>query len=124
MDRIQSKAARLSRLERLLYNAPQGLRVADLAERSGVDRRTIYRDLFSLEEMGVPIWEDAGRYGITRERYLSTVRLNLNEAIALYFAYYNLCRVHATLKTTPAVASGLTDHVWSVAELLEKAARA
>ncbi len=86
MDRIQSKAARLSRLERLLYNAPQGLRVADLAERSGVDRRTIYRDLFSLEEMGVPIWEDAGRYGITRERYLSTVRLNLNEAIALYFA--------------------------------------
>lgn len=86
MDRIQSKAARLSRLERLLYNAPQGLRVVDLAERSGVDRRTIYRDLFSLEEMGVPIWEDAGRYGITRERYLSTVRLNLNEAIALYFA--------------------------------------
>ena len=43
-------------------------------------------------------------------------------AIALYFAYYNFCRVHQTLKTTPAVASGLTDHVWSVAELLEKAA--
>jgi proteasome accessory factor B len=86
MDRIQSKATRLQRLEHLLYNSPLGLRVPDLAERCGVDRRTIYRDLGALEEMGVPLWQDAGRYGINRERYLSTVRLNLNEAIALYFA--------------------------------------
>ena len=47
---------------------------------------------------------------------------NHEAATALYFAFYNFCRVHSTLKTTPAVASGLTDHVWSVAELLEKAA--
>lgn len=39
-------------------------------------------------------------------------------AIALYFAHYNFCRVHQTLKTTPAVACGLTDHVWSVEELV------
>jgi IS1 family transposase len=43
---------------------------------------------------------------------------NHRAALALYFAYYNFCRVHATLKTTPAVAAGLTDHTWSVAELL------
>ena len=47
---------------------------------------------------------------------------NHHAALALYFAYYNFCRVHSTLKTTPAVAAGLTDHVWSVAELLERAA--
>jgi hypothetical protein len=41
---------------------------------------------------------------------------------ALFFAAYNFVRVHGTIKTTPAVAAGLTDHVWSVAELLEKAA--
>ncbi len=35
----------------------------------------------------------------------------------------NCCRVHSTLKTTPAVVARLTDHVWSVAELLERAAQ-
>jgi transposase-like protein/IS1 family transposase len=59
---------------------------------------------------------------------------NHKAAMALYFAYYNFCRVHTTLtdatrtedqpkrKTTPAMASGLTDHVWSVAELLARIA--
>jgi hypothetical protein len=39
----------------------------------------------------------------------------------LFFAYYNFCRVHMTLKTTPAVASGLTDEPWSVQRLLAEA---
>ncbi len=43
---------------------------------------------------------------------------NHRAALALYFAYYNFCRVHSTLKSTPAVAAGLTGHTWSVAELL------
>ena len=86
MDRIQSKAARLRRIEHRLYNAPQGLRAVELAEYCGVDRRTIYRDLISLHEMGVPVWEGGGRYGIDRGSYLSTIRLNLNEAVALFFA--------------------------------------
>lgn len=43
---------------------------------------------------------------------------NHDAALALYFAFHNFCRVHSTLKTTPAVAAGLTDHVWSVGELL------
>src|SRR5436853_2905505 len=86
VDRIQSKAARLRRIEHHLYNAPAGLRVVELSEYCGVDRRTIYRDLLSLHEMGVPVWEDSGRYGIDRGSYLSTIRLNLNEAVALFFA--------------------------------------
>lgn len=85
-DRIRSKAARLRRIEHRLYNSPTGMRVIDLAAECGVDRRTIYRDLAALDEMGVPVWELAGRFGIDRASYLSTVRLNLNEAIALYFA--------------------------------------
>jgi IS1 family transposase len=47
---------------------------------------------------------------------------NHDAALALFFAYYDFCRNHMTLKTTPAVAAGLTDHTWSMAELLEKAA--
>jgi transposase-like protein/IS1 family transposase len=46
---------------------------------------------------------------------------NHDAMLGLFFAYYNFCRNHLTLKTTPAVASGLTDHTWSLAELLAAA---
>jgi len=46
---------------------------------------------------------------------------NHEAALAMYFAHFNFCRKHNSLKgRTPAMASGLTDHVWTVAELLEK----
>jgi transposase-like protein/IS1 family transposase len=41
-------------------------------------------------------------------------------ALALYFAYYNFVRIHSTLRVTPAMESGLTDHVWTLKELLDK----
>jgi hypothetical protein len=37
--------------------------------------------------------------------------------VAIYHAYYNFCRVHETLKVTPAMESGLSDHVWTIQEL-------
>ena len=40
-------------------------------------------------------------------------------AVSLHFMYYNFARVHQTLKTTPAVAAGVTDHVWSVEEIVK-----
>jgi IS1 family transposase len=42
--------------------------------------------------------------------------------LALYFLYYNFCRVHMTLKTTPAVAAGLTNEKWTVEKLLDELA--
>jgi hypothetical protein len=45
-----------------------------------------------------------------------------SRSFALFVGYYNYCRVHSTLKTTPAVAAGVTDHVWTVAELLSETA--
>jgi hypothetical protein len=39
-------------------------------------------------------------------------------AVAIYFAYYNFCRVHQTLRVTPAMEAGLTEHVWTLAELV------
>lgn len=38
-------------------------------------------------------------------------------AVALWFTYYNFCRVHSTLRVTPAMESGLADHVWSIEEM-------
>jgi len=43
---------------------------------------------------------------------------NHQAALAVYLTYYNFCRVHQTLRVTPAMESGITDHVWSMRELL------
>jgi hypothetical protein len=37
--------------------------------------------------------------------------------VALYFMHYNYCRIHKTLRVTPAMEAGLTNHVWTLEEL-------
>ena len=39
--------------------------------------------------------------------------------LALYFAWYNFCRIHQTLRVTPAMEAGISDHVWEISELLQ-----
>ena len=39
-------------------------------------------------------------------------------ALAVHFVHYNFARIHQTLRVTPAMAAGLTDHVWELAELI------
>jgi len=39
-------------------------------------------------------------------------------AVALYFTYYNFCRIHQTLRVTPAMEAGIADHVWGVEEIV------
>jgi hypothetical protein len=43
---------------------------------------------------------------------------NLNYMLAIYFAFYNLCRVHKSLHCTPAMEAGITKSVWSLKDLL------
>jgi hypothetical protein len=50
--------------------------------------------------------------------------LNLKMAVALHFAYYNFCRTHKTIRVTPAMEAGITDHVWTIAELISRSPRA
>lgn len=38
-------------------------------------------------------------------------------AVAIWFMYYNFCRVHQTLRVTPAMESELSNHVWSIEEM-------
>ncbi len=46
---------------------------------------------------------------------------NHRAAIALHIAWYNLCRYHESIRCTPAMALGVTDHVWSIGELIDAA---
>lgn len=43
---------------------------------------------------------------------------NFDKALALHFAYYNFCKVHQSLRVTPAMEAGITDHIWTIDELI------
>ncbi len=46
---------------------------------------------------------------------------NHMHAISIYFMHYNFCRVHKSLRVTPAMEAGLTDHVWELEEIINMA---
>ena len=40
-------------------------------------------------------------------------------AVALHFMYYNFCRIHKTLRVTPAMAAGVTDRLWEISDIVQ-----
>src|ERR1022692_3610011 len=46
---------------------------------------------------------------------------NHGYAVALHFMYCNYARIHQTLRVTPAMEAGLSDHAWSIEELIQMA---
>lgn len=44
--------------------------------------------------------------------------INLEAGVAIMMAFYNFCRVHQTLRVTPAMEAGLTNRVWTIRDLL------
>ena len=84
MSRGLTKSERLREMERLYYQ--RAYSDIEMAERLGVNRTTVFRDR-SLLEGEVPFEQDeAGRWKIDKSNYLSAIRVNLNEALALYLA--------------------------------------
>jgi hypothetical protein len=45
-------------------------------------------------------------------------------SLALYFTFYNFCRIHKTLKVAPAMAAGVTDKLWSMEDIVALIERA
>lgn len=43
---------------------------------------------------------------------------NLEHAVALHYIHYNFCRIHQSLRVTPAMEAGITDHIWTIEELI------
>jgi IS1 family transposase len=41
-------------------------------------------------------------------------------SVALYTMHYNFCRIHSSLRVTPAMEAGITDHVWTIEEMLDR----
>jgi hypothetical protein len=60
------------------------------------------------------------RFGRLTNGFSKTLT-NHTAAVSLHIAFYNLCRVHEASDTTPAVALGITDRVWSIGDLIDAA---
>jgi len=71
-----------------------------IVERSNLSIRTSVRRLTRLTNAFSKKWS------------------NLYAMMSLYFCWYNFCRVHSSIRCTPAMESGITGHVWTLRELL------
>jgi predicted DNA-binding transcriptional regulator YafY len=102
MSRIESKSARLSQIEALLIDHPEGMTQSQIAQRLGVHRSTILRNLADLQ---APVYEDHCRYFIDRESYLVNLRLTMHEVLSIHLA----ARLMATRmdRQNPHAASAL-----------------
>jgi CRISPR-associated endonuclease/helicase Cas3 len=92
-------------MERIYSQHSNGFTDIEMAKRLGVDRTTVFRDRAELETR-MPFREvEPGRYAIDRMRYLSSIRVNLTEALALYLAARRTSR--HTRTNQPHVISAL-----------------
>lgn len=102
------------------------------------DNRERYSPSQIVEARPVPVMGNPDPYRISTshiERQNLTIRMqlrrftrltnafskkleNMKAACALHFAWYNFCRVHSTLRVTPAMQAGISDHVWGIGELV------
>src|SRR6266704_3709931 len=86
---------------KIMIGDPDPSRICtSIVERSNLSMRTSIRRLTRLTNAFSKKWE------------------HLHAMLALYFAYYNFCRIHSTIRCTPAMESGLTGHVWELRDLV------
>jgi predicted DNA-binding transcriptional regulator YafY len=90
-DRLEGKRDRTARLLRVLQvlqaHGEDGVRPAEIARRTAMSVRSVYRDLRAIEgELGIPVWSERGRWGAEGEAFLPPLRLSLREAMAVVLA--------------------------------------
>lgn len=100
------------------------MRAVELAEACGVDRRTVYRDLSLLTEVGVPIYQRDGRFFLEREQYLASIRLSFDETVALMLAaamsrQYNPHLASAVAKLSRALPEPVAMHADVLTDMVQ-----
>jgi predicted DNA-binding transcriptional regulator YafY len=128
VDRIGRKRDRLARLlavTSILFSrgsGDTGVSVDEIARLTGMNKRTVYRDIRALEdELDVPVFQAGrGRYGIERKFFLPPLRLSVPEAIVLFLAsrliarwsdQYDAAVVSAFTKLADALPQPIARHV-------------
>jgi predicted DNA-binding transcriptional regulator YafY len=86
MERLK-KTERMLRIWLLLLRNPLRFTSKDLAQKFGVNVRTIYRDLVTLgNELMVPVYEERARWAVREEHFLPPIRFTVSEALNIFLA--------------------------------------
>ncbi|MCR8842455.1 YafY family transcriptional regulator [Paenibacillus sp. SC116] len=86
------KSERLNDMIRFL-NGRESFNLSDIMDKYNISKSTALRDISSLEQLGMPIFSEHGRYGrygILKNRLLSPITFTIDEVYALYFAMLTL----------------------------------
>jgi proteasome accessory factor B len=104
----RDRTARLLNVVSILRaNGTHGITPIEIAKRTGMAKRTVYRDLRAIEgELGIPVWSEGGRWGVDAEAFLPPLRLTLPEAMAIFLSARLLVRYMD--KHDPVLASAFT----------------
>ncbi len=108
-DRVKrDRTARLLMVVQVLRaNGEHGVTPAEIAKRTGMAKRTVYRDLNAIQaELGIPVWSDGGRWGVEGDAFLPPLRLTLSEAMAIVLSARLLARYKD--RHDPVLASAFT----------------
>lgn len=98
------RTARLLKVEHILYQNSEGIKAQDIARLCDVSERTAYRDLNALDQqVGVPLWQRGGKWGIVDGYFLPPVQFSLPEAMNVFLA--SRLMLNYSRKYDPTVAS-------------------
>lgn len=113
-----------SQLIKLYGNSPESEVRYSPAECTGIEKKQIagnpdekHVSTSYVERQNLTMRMNMRRFtrltnGFSKKAY------NMACAVSLHFMYYNFCRVHQTLRVTPAMEAGVTDHVWRIEDLV------
>jgi predicted DNA-binding transcriptional regulator YafY len=133
-DEHGGKRDRLARFYRVLRalqsRGEQGARIEDIARVVGMSKRTVYRDLRALErELGVPVWSEGGRWGVSADAFLPPLKLTRAEAMAVFLSArlmvryadeYDVDLAAAFQKMASGLPPVLADHVARTLEVMSR----
>jgi predicted DNA-binding transcriptional regulator YafY len=86
MDERLKKMERVTKLWLVVAKNPLRYTVPDLAEKFETTKRTVYRDFRMLENLGIPLYNDNGKWAINESSFLPPVRFSTSEALILFLA--------------------------------------
>jgi proteasome accessory factor B len=115
------RAARYLKILRILHEHRDGIAAKSIADLIGVSKRTIYRDLLSMQlDAELPIWAEGGKWGIEAGAFLPPLALTLHEATTLFLAARMLAKttdehdpelIGALVKLAAVLPPVLADHI-------------
>lgn len=112
-------------LQKIYGPSPEGQRRYSPAECIGIEKRVIegnpdpqHISTSYIERQNLTLRMSARRFTRLTNAFSKKLE-NHALSVALHYMHYNFCRIHKTLRITPAMAAGVSDHVWEIGEIVD-----